>query len=130
LLTRVTDPSQHIEQVQDDAQQDDTLRNQIDAAQPMNEHLGQTVELVDAGNADDPEQKDEAIVAQQLTQGEPATARTHGLSARRTLKMTPERAARAQRMYDSGDYTVADIAESFNVSSTTIYRYLRTRRAT
>ena len=130
LAERVTDSSQHIEQVQDDAQgQGNTLRNQVDAAEAINKHLGKTVELVDGPGRENPEQE-EAIVAQQLTQGELATARTHGLSARRTPKMTPVLVDQAQWMYDSGDYTVAEIAKSFNVSPTTIYRYLRTRRAT
>ena len=109
---------------------DRILAERVDAAEAMNEHLGKTVELVDVPNADNPRAKDEAMVAQRLTQGEPATARTPGLSARRTPKMTPVLVTQAQRMYDSGDYTVADIAESFDVSPTTIYRYLRTRRAT
>jgi AcrR family transcriptional regulator len=130
LAERVVDPGQHIKQAQDDIQgQGSTLRDQADAAEAMNEHLEKTAELVDAPNAENPEQKDEAMVAKQLTQGEPATARTHGISARRTPKMTPVLVDQAQRMYDSGDYTVADIAESFDVSPTTIYRYLRTRRA-
>jgi hypothetical protein len=131
LAERVADPSQHIERVKDDPQgQVNTVQNQVDAAEAVNEHLVNTVELVDPPGAENHEQKDEAMVAQQLPHGEPATARTYGVSARRTPRMTPVLVDKAQRMYDSGDYTVADIAESFDVSPTTIYRYLRTRRAT
>ena len=130
-VERVADRGEHIHRIKDDTQgQVSTLRNQAAAAEALSEHLVKIVEVVDAPHSENPEQKDDAMVAQQLTQGESATARTHGLSARRKPKMTPVLVDQAQRMYDSGDYTVADIAESLDVSPTTIYRYLRTQRAT
>jgi hypothetical protein len=131
LAERVTGPGQPIERVKDDAEgQVNAVRTPADAAEAVNEHLGKTVELVDARGAENPEQKDDAMVTQQLARSETATARRHGVPPRRTSKMTPLLVDKAQRMYDSGDYTVADIAESFDVSPTTIYRYLRTRPAT
>ena len=127
LAEQVADPGQHIERVKDDPPgQVNTVRKQV-AAEAVNEHLMNIVEVVDPPGAENPEKKDEAMVAQQLPHGAPATARTYGVSARRTPKMTPVLVDKAQRMYDSGDYTVADIAESFDLSPTTIYRYLRIR---
>lgn len=38
--------------------------------------------------------------------------------------MTATRAAQARAMYDAGEHTVAQIAETFGVSRPTIYRHL------
>ncbi|MER5327110.1 helix-turn-helix domain-containing protein [Streptosporangium roseum] len=39
-------------------------------------------------------------------------------------KLGPRRVALVRQMYDSGDYTVQQIAEEFGVTRPTIYRYL------
>jgi helix-turn-helix resolvase-like protein len=128
LVERVADPGQQTEKVKADASAKiNTKENQIGTTEAMHEPLVKTVELEDAPGAGNHEQLDEAVVAQQLAQTKTTTTRPHGVSARRILKMTPALVDKAQRMYDSGNYTVAEIAESFDVSPTTIYRYLRTR---
>lgn len=39
-------------------------------------------------------------------------------------KLKPGQAREVRRMHDSGDYTVVEIAEMFNVSRPTVYRTL------
>src|SRR3954468_13166843 len=40
------------------------------------------------------------------------------------LKMTPNKIAQARSMYDAGQHTVQEIADTFGVSRPTIYRHL------
>lgn len=44
----------------------------------------------------------------------------------RNLKMTPELIDKAQRMYDSHNFTMPEIAQSCRVAPTTIYNYIKT----
>ena len=53
-----------------------------------------------------------------------AAARARGRSGGPKFKMTPTWAEQAQAMYDAGEHTVAQIAETFGVSRPTIYRHL------
>ncbi len=40
------------------------------------------------------------------------------------FKMTPNRVRQARAMYDAGQHTVQEIADTFGVSRPTIYRHL------
>ena len=64
--------------------------------------------------------------------------RTHdGLAAARArdrkggpqFKLTPNRIAQARAMYDGGQHTVQEIADTFGVSRPTVYRHLTDRSA-
>jgi len=129
LAERAAGLRQQIEQAKADAQaQVKAIQNQTDAAKADAEPLVKTLrdELVDATNAATRAELDQPMVAQQPAQAVLATARPHGISGSRTPKMTPVLVDKAQRMYDSGRYTVAEIAKSCAVSPTTIYRHINT----
>lgn len=64
------------------------------------------------------------------TQDGLAAARARGRKGGRKSKMTPTRITEARRMYDSGDYTVEQIAQTFGVTRPTIYRHLGEPTAT
>ena len=53
-----------------------------------------------------------------------AAARARGRRGGRKPKMTSTRIEQARQMYDSGDYTVQQIADTFSVTRPTIYRHL------
>jgi DNA invertase Pin-like site-specific DNA recombinase len=64
------------------------------------------------------------------TQDGLAAARARGRKGGRKSKMTPTRITEARRMYDSGVYTVEQIAQTFGVTRPTIYRHLEEPKAT
>ena len=68
------------------------------------------------------------------TQDGLAAARARGRKGGPKFKMTPTRIRQARAMYDAGEHTVQEIADTFAVSRPTIYRHLdtttRTRPAT
>ncbi|MEU4673923.1 recombinase family protein [Amycolatopsis sp. NPDC023774] len=53
-----------------------------------------------------------------------AAARARGRVGGRPLALTQRQLDQAQRMYDAGEHTVAEIAETFRVGRTTLYRQL------
>ncbi|MEV6904298.1 recombinase family protein [Amycolatopsis sp. NPDC051372] len=53
-----------------------------------------------------------------------AAARARGRVGGRPPALTQRRLDQAQRMYDAGEHTVAEIAETFRVGRTTLYRKL------
>lgn len=53
-----------------------------------------------------------------------AAARARGRKGGRRPKMSENRVRQARAMYDTGEYTVQEIADTFNVSRQTIYRHL------
>jgi DNA invertase Pin-like site-specific DNA recombinase len=53
-----------------------------------------------------------------------AAARARGRKGGPKFKMTPTRIAQARAMYDAGQHTVQEIADTFGVSRPTIYRHL------
>jgi len=53
-----------------------------------------------------------------------AAARARGRGGGPKFKMTPTRIAQARSMYDAGQHTVQQIADTFGVSRPTIYRHL------
>jgi len=58
------------------------------------------------------------------TQNGLAAARARGRGGGPKFKMTPTRIAQARAMYDAGQHTVQQIADTFGVSRPTIYRHL------
>jgi DNA invertase Pin-like site-specific DNA recombinase len=58
-----------------------------------------------------------------------AAARARGRKGGRKPAMTPTKIAQARRMYDSGEHTVQQIAETFGVTRPTIYRHLQAQEA-
>ena len=59
-----------------------------------------------------------------------AAARARGRTGGQKPKLGPRQVALARQMYDTGDYTVQQIADEFGVSRPTIYRHLDKREAT
>ena len=53
-----------------------------------------------------------------------AVARARGKLRGKKPKLTDRQARELRRMYDTGDYSVADLAEVFSVSRPTVYRTL------
>jgi DNA invertase Pin-like site-specific DNA recombinase len=53
-----------------------------------------------------------------------AAARARGRKGGPRFKMTPTKVAQARVMYDGGEHTVQEIADTFGVSRPTIYRHL------
>ncbi|MEV6179974.1 helix-turn-helix domain-containing protein [Streptomyces sp. NPDC052015] len=53
-----------------------------------------------------------------------AAARARGRTGGQKPKLGPRQVKLAREMYDSGDYTVQQIADEFGVSRPTIYRHL------
>lgn len=58
------------------------------------------------------------------TQDGLAAARARGRKGGRKPKMTPTRIRQARAMYDAGENTVQEIADTFGVGRATIYRHL------
>lgn len=69
----------------------------------------------------------EAALIKERTQAGLAAARSRGRNGGRKPKMTPDLIDKAQRMYDSRQFTMAEIAQSCAVTPMTIYRNIRTR---
>jgi len=71
----------------------------------------------------------EAALIRERTLAGLAAARTRGRSGGRKPKMTPDLVNKAQRMYDSRQFTMAEIAASCGVTPMTVYRNIRTGAA-
>ena len=54
-----------------------------------------------------------------------AVARARGRLRGKKPKLTDRQARELRRMYDTGDYSISDLAEVFSVSRPTVYRTLR-----
>ncbi|WP_427018177.1 recombinase family protein (plasmid) [Pseudarthrobacter sp. P1] len=65
-----------------------------------------------------------ALIAERTAAGL-AAARARGRVGGRTPKMTPTLVDKAQRMYDSRSFTMAEIAASCSVAPMTVYRHIR-----
>ncbi|WP_269467595.1 helix-turn-helix domain-containing protein [Rhodococcus oxybenzonivorans] len=57
-----------------------------------------------------------------------AAARARGRTGGRPSKLSPDQIELAQRLYDAGEHTVAQIADMLKVPRTTVYGHLNTRR--
>jgi len=68
----------------------------------------------------------EDALIKERTQAGLVAARARGRRGGRKPKMTPALVNKAQRMYDSHRFTLAEIAQSCAVSPMTIYRHIRT----
>jgi hypothetical protein len=144
LAERAADMHQQIDRAKTDAQaQVKVLQNQLDAAKAEAEQLVKSMhgELAYAtavtgaetekANAERVAELDqEATVTQQRSQTGQAASRARGPSGHRKSKMTPELVDKAQRMYNSRRFTIAEIAQTCAVSPTTIYRHIRTGQIT
>ena len=84
----------------------------------------------DGGLAECATGPDQGAVSPLSAQAGLAVTRAPGLSGGREMKMSPQLVDKAQRMYDSGRFKVAEIAQSCSVSPTTIYRHIRTGHTT
>lgn len=140
LAERTADMRQQIARVKADAQaQIQILQSQLDAAKAeaaqlvkgTGGELASPTAMTQAGTekthlqrAAEPAQK--ATALQQRAHIAASTTRAGGPPVRRKSKMTPARIDKAQRMYDSRRFTVAEIAQACSVSPTTIYRHIRT----
>ena len=58
-----------------------------------------------------------------------AVARTKGKLRGRAPKLSAKQQRELVRMYGTGEYTIADLAEVFTVSRATVYRTLHRRNA-
>ena len=58
-----------------------------------------------------------------------AVARAKGKLRGKQPKLSPKQQAELCRMHDSGNYSIADLAELFSVSRPTVYRCLQRRQA-
>ncbi|NQU38010.1 MAG: recombinase family protein [Actinobacteria bacterium] len=67
----------------------------------------------------------EAALIQERTRAGLAAARARGRKGGRKPKMTSDLVDQAQRMYDSKRFTMAEIADRFDVTAMTIYRNIR-----
>jgi DNA invertase Pin-like site-specific DNA recombinase len=72
----------------------------------------------------------EAALIAERTQAGLAAARARGRKGGRKPKMTPALIDKAQRMYDSKSFTMAEIAQSCGVTPMTVYRNIRVDTAT
>jgi hypothetical protein len=140
LAERAAYMQQQIDRAKADAQaQVKVLQSRLDAAKAEAEELVKSMhdELAYAtavtraetenANAERVTKLDEeATVTQQRTQAGLAASRARGPSGHRKSKMTPVLVDKAQRMYDSRRFTIAEIAHRCAVSPTTIYRHIRT----
>lgn len=71
----------------------------------------------------------EAALIKERTLAGLAAARARGRTGGRKPKMTPALINKAQRMYDSKQFTMAEIASSCGVTPMTVYRNIRTSPA-
>lgn len=72
----------------------------------------------------------EAALIKERTHAGLAAARARGRTGGRKPKMTPKLVDKAQRMYDARQFTMAEIAQSCNVTPMTIYRNITTSQTT
>jgi DNA invertase Pin-like site-specific DNA recombinase len=72
----------------------------------------------------------EAALIKERTRAGLIAARARGRTGGRKPKMTPHLIGKAQRMYDARQFTMAEIAASCGVTPMTIYRHIRTDKAT
>jgi len=72
----------------------------------------------------------EAALIKERTQAGLAAARARGRTGGRKPKMTPALINKAQRMYDAGQFTMAEVAQSCDVTPMTIYRNITTGQTT
>jgi len=70
----------------------------------------------------------EAALIKERTEAGLAAARARGRTGGRKPKMTTALVDKAQRMYDSRQFTMAEIAASVGVTPMTVYRNIRTDR--
>ncbi len=68
----------------------------------------------------------EAALIKERTQAGLAAARARGRTGGRKPKMTPALINKAQRMYNARQFTMAEIAQSCDVTPMTIYRNITT----
>jgi len=66
----------------------------------------------------------ERELIRERTQAGLSAARARGRVGGRPSVMTPDKIAEARRMYESGDYTWAQIGDMFGVSRMTVYRHV------
>ncbi len=72
----------------------------------------------------------EADLIRMRTKEGMAVARAKSKLKRKKPKLSDRRQIELRRMYDTGDYSISDLAELFDVSRPTVYRVLqRTKRA-
>jgi len=71
----------------------------------------------------------ERDLIRERTQAGLAAARARGRVGGRPSVMNKKKVAQAQKLYESRDHTVAEIAELLGVSVATIYRHLRSDKA-
>jgi DNA invertase Pin-like site-specific DNA recombinase len=69
----------------------------------------------------------EATLIKEHTQAGLIAARARGRHSERKPKMTGDLIGKAQRMYDSRQFTMTEIAQSCAVTPMTIYRHINTR---
>lgn len=67
----------------------------------------------------------EADLIRMRTKEGMAVARARGKLKGKMPKLSPRRQAELRRMYDTGDYSISDLAEVFDVSRPTVYRVLQ-----
>jgi DNA invertase Pin-like site-specific DNA recombinase len=72
----------------------------------------------------------EAALIKERTQAGLLAARARGRKGGRKPKMTRELIGKAQRMYDSRQFTMTEIAQYCHVTPMTIYRHINTRQPT
>ena len=72
----------------------------------------------------------EAALTAERTAAGLAAARARGRMGGRKPKMTPALVAKAQKMYDTRTFTMAEIADSVGVTPATVYRHIRTDKPT
>jgi helix-turn-helix resolvase-like protein len=144
LAQRAADMHQQIDRAKVDAQaQVKVLQNQLDAAKAEAEQLAKSMhgelayptavtraESEKANTERVAELDQEATVTQQRAQAGQAASRARSPSGHRKSKMTPELIDKAQRMYNSRRFTIAEIAKTCAVSPTTVYRHIRTNQIT
>ncbi len=66
----------------------------------------------------------EADLIRQRTREGMALARAKGKLRGKKPKLTPKQIKELRRMYDTGDYSISDLAEVFQISRPTVYRTL------
>jgi len=67
----------------------------------------------------------EADLVRMRTKEDMAVARAKGKLRGKQPKLSDRRQTELRRMYDTGDYSISDLAELFDVSRPTVYRVLQ-----
>jgi hypothetical protein len=138
LAERAADMRQQIDQAKSDAQaQVKILQSQLDAAkaeQLVKSTHGELAYPAAATRAEtekaNAEPDQDVTAAQQRVRTGGTATRARRPSGARKSKMTPARIDKAQRMYNSRRFTMAEIAQACSVSPTTIYRHINTGQTT